>query len=108
MAKKKYDLSVKVGTYEKGGETKGKYMNVGAVIEKDDGGTFILLDRTFNPAGCPNPDGKETVLISMFEPKERDGSKPAQPTQKAKQEAQSDAGAHIDDSIPFMRWEGSL
>lgn len=66
---KVYDLCVKSGSYEKGGETKSKWLNVGAVLSGDKG-MFILLDRTFNPAGCPNPEGKETVLISMFEPKE--------------------------------------
>lgn len=69
MTKKAYDLAVKVGTYEKGGETKNRYLNIGAVLEKDDGGKFILLDRTFNPAGVPNPDGKSSIIISMFEPK---------------------------------------
>jgi len=69
MSKKKYDLAVKVGTYEKDGETKNRYVNVGAVMEKDDGGKFILFDRTFNPAGVPNPDDRENFIISMFEPK---------------------------------------
>ena len=29
MATKKYDVVVKVGSYEKDGETKGKYLNIG-------------------------------------------------------------------------------
>ena len=70
--KKKYDLAVKTGTYQKDGDTKNKYLNVGAIMEKDDGGTFILLDRTFNPAGVPNPDDRENFIISMFEPKSND------------------------------------
>jgi hypothetical protein len=67
MTKKIHDLSVKVGTYEKDGQTKNRYLNIGIMLEKDDGGRFILLDRTFNPAGCPNPDGKSTVMVSMFD-----------------------------------------
>ena len=70
--KKKYDLSVKTGTYQKDGETKNRYLNVGSVMEDDNGGSFILLDRTFNPAGVPNPDDKQSVLISMFTAKSRD------------------------------------
>ena len=69
MSKKVYDLSVKIG--EK------NWLNVGAVLEKDDGGRFIILERSFNPAGVPNPDNKSSLIISMFEPKSKDGDKPA-------------------------------
>ena len=61
MSKKVYDLAVKLG--EK------NWLNVGAVLEKDDGGRFIILERSFNPAGVPNPDNKSGLIISMFEPK---------------------------------------
>lgn len=85
---KAYDLAVKVGTYEKNGETKGRYENVGSVMRDNDGGKFILLNRTFNPAGVPNPDNKSSVLISLFKPKAKDGSDaPAAPVS--------------DDDIPF-------
>ena len=68
MSKKVYDLAVKIG--EK------NWLNVGAVLEKDDGGRFIILERSFNPAGVPNPDNKSSLIISMFEPKQKDGDKP--------------------------------
>lgn len=75
MAKKIKDLAVSVGKYQaEDGKTKNRYLNVGAVLETSDGGKFILLDRTFNPAGCPNPDGKSTVLISMFDVKGKEES----------------------------------
>jgi hypothetical protein len=67
MTKKIKDLAVKVGTYESEGKTKNKYLNIGVVLENTDGGKFMLLERTFNPAGVPNPEGKSTVLISMFD-----------------------------------------
>lgn len=70
--KKTHDLAVKVGTYEKNGETKGKYENVGSVMKDEDGSSMILLKRTFNPAGVPNPDNKDSVIISRFEIKEDD------------------------------------
>ena len=75
--KKVYDLSVKVSSYvDREGTTKNKYENVGSVMEKDDGGKFIIMNRTFNPAGCPNPENKSSVIISMFEPREKTESKP--------------------------------
>ena len=72
--KKVYDLAVKTGSYQnKNGETKNRYQNVGSVMEGDNG-QFIIMDRTFNPAGVPNPDNKSSVIISMFAPREDNGS----------------------------------
>lgn len=59
---KKYDLVVKVGEYN----GKGKYKNVGVMLEGERG-PYILLDRTFNPAGVPSD--RESIVVSMFEPK---------------------------------------
>ena len=64
-----YKLAVKTGTYEKDGQTKNKYQNVGVIMEGEKG-PFILLNKTFNPAGIQ--DGKESVIISMFEEKSKD------------------------------------
>lgn len=65
---KKYDLSVVKRRYKDDqGNEKAEWLNVGALIEKD-GKQFIIMDRTFNPAGVPH-DGKDGVLISCFEPK---------------------------------------
>lgn len=67
MAHKLYDLAVKTGEYQnQQGETKGRYENVGSVMQGDNG-QFVILKRTFNPAGVPNPDDKDSVLISCFE-----------------------------------------
>ncbi len=69
MATRRYDLAVKTGAYEKNGETKGRYMNVGVVMENDNG-MFMLLDPAFNPAGVPREGDR--VMVSMFEPRRRD------------------------------------
>lgn len=90
MSKKIYDLAVKTGTYMKDGTEKGRYKNIGIVMEQDDGGKFILLDRSFNPAGVPFKEGSETIMVSMFKP---DG---------AKQQAQTPAPQNKpEDEIPF-------
>lgn len=66
MANKTHNLAVKVGEYQKDGQTKNRYINVGSVMSGENG-QFILMDRTFNPAGVPNPDNKDSVLISVFD-----------------------------------------
>lgn len=70
--RKVYDLAVTVGHYtDNAGTEKSRYQNIGVVLQKDDGGKFILLDRSFNPAGVPFDGSKgNTILVSMFEPKD--------------------------------------
>lgn len=81
MSKVTHDLVVKTGTYiNREGEEKGRFLNVGKVLEGRDGGEFLLFSRTFNPAGVPNPDDSDVVLVSKFEVKERgDDVKPTKP-----------------------------
>jgi len=66
--KKLYDLAVKLGSYEKDGESKSTYETVGAVMEGDNG-KFIFLKRSFNPAGVPHKAGASDIILSMFKPK---------------------------------------
>lgn len=90
-AKKIYDLAVVKSNYTNSqGEEKGNWLNVGAVMQKDDGGKFLLLDRTFNPAGVPNPDNRSNLILSMFAPKNQD--QPPEP---------ESAPPPGDDDIPF-------
>lgn len=66
--KKVFNLAAKVGEWTNAqGEVKSRYKNVGSVMEGEHG-QFILLDKTFNPAGIVSQ--KDSVIISMFEPKE--------------------------------------
>jgi len=48
MAKK---LTAKIGEYEKEGQTKGRYVNIGVVMQSNDGGEYMLLDPTVSLAG---------------------------------------------------------
>ena len=70
--KKTHDLAVKTGSYtDAQGNDKGRYLNVGLILTNEKNEKMMLLNRTFNPAGVPNPDGKDTVIISRFEVKDR-------------------------------------
>jgi len=70
---KLYDVAVKTREYQdrQTGQTKGVWKNVGAVMQGDDGNQFIVLDRTFNPAGVPNPDNRDNLLLSCFVPQDQ-------------------------------------
>lgn len=76
---KKYDLAVVVGSYPdpQTGVNKNKYQTLGTVLEKDDGGKFILLDPLINLAAVPRGQGRDMIMVSMFEPKDNNPTAPA-------------------------------
>lgn len=102
MASKKIkDLAVKTGSYvDNSGQTKGRYKNVGSLMKSDDGSVFILLDTTFNPAGVPNPDNRDNVLISVFDLRDdqQQGGQRQAPQQRAPQQQSAPT---YDDTVPF-------
>jgi len=82
MAQKLYDLVVKTGEYQNAqGETKARYENIGSVMQGDNG-QFAIIKRTFNPAGVPNPEHKDSVIASMFEPQNNQGQQQGQGMQQ--------------------------
>ena len=87
------DLAVKVSEYtDQQGQTKGRYENVGSMMKGEDGGIFIIFKRTFNPAGVPNPDNRDSLMISCFEL--RDGDQPQRPPAQPQQPPQSNPSAY--------------
>lgn len=73
MATKKYEVVAKIGSWtDKEGKSKNKYLNVGTVFQNDDNRMFMVLNRSFNPAGVPNPENKEAVILSFFDPKPKE------------------------------------
>lgn len=94
-----HDLAVKTGSYtDKNGEKRNRYINVGKVFRNDDGGEFFAINRTFNPAGVPNPDGKEMVVISKFEIKDHGGAHTPAPAPKPQPKPATEGD---DGDIPF-------
>jgi hypothetical protein len=92
MARKKYDLAVKTGSYtDRDGKKKNRYQNIGVVMQGDDG-FYALLDPLINLAAVPREDGKDRVMVSMFEPRDE---------QPAPQQRQRQAPAPVDEDIPF-------
>ncbi len=102
-ARKLYDLAVKTGSYQdRNGETKGRYENIGSVLQMDDGVKEILIKRSFNPAGVPFKEGSDQIMVSMFEPKDKDQDPASAPSgQTAHGKAKSNAYQDEGDDIPF-------
>lgn len=79
MARVVKELAVVVATYEdrQSGQQKNRYENIGVMMESTDQqgrvNTFLMLNRSFNPAGVPFKPGSDKILISMFDPRPRDG-----------------------------------
>lgn len=89
MSHKISDLAVKTGEYtDQQGQTKGRYENIGSLMQGDNG-MFLILKRTFNPAGVPNPDCKDSVIVSCFESQQGQQSQAPQ-----QQHAQQQGGYH--------------
>lgn len=86
---KKYDMVVKVGTYNSNGADKARWKTIGAVFEDDKGGLFAFMDKTFNPAGVPSKPDSESIVISFFSP----NAKTKEPDQQARPPQE--------DNIPF-------
>ena len=73
MSKLIADIVVKVGSYTTAdGTSKNRYENIGKVFEKEDGGKFYTIKRTFSPAGVPNPDNKDSIILTIFDKKEKE------------------------------------
>lgn len=97
MAKKIKDLAVATSSYtDSYGQEKRRYMNCGAVMENDDGGMFIMLNRYIDYSALPNPKGGESILISAFDLREREPASGQQRTQGVGQQADD-----LSDSVPF-------
>lgn len=68
--KKTHNICVATGKYtNKDGKEVNRYITVGSKMEGDKG-AFLLLNRTFSPAGVPNPDNRDSIILSLFEIKE--------------------------------------
>ena len=93
---KKYDVVAVVGEYtDKQGQQKKRYLNVGAVMSNDNG-HYLLLNKTFNPAGLAE-QGRESIILSLFEPRQQGQQAP----QQSQQAVPPATDGFEDQKIPF-------
>jgi hypothetical protein len=78
MAKKTHDLAVKTGEFtDRNGDTKARWMNVGALMTDDKGQPFLLIDPLVN-FGAIDRQGRDRLIVSCFEPRDGGDQRPAQ------------------------------
>ena len=75
MTTKLYDLCVATRNYkDNSGNDKTVWENVGSILENNEGRIYMMLKAHFNPAGISRKEGSESILVSMFVPKNSSGN----------------------------------
>lgn len=100
MPKPIKDLMVKVDEYTNSkGEKKARWQKIGAEMQGDDGSTYLVMDRWFNPAGVPDLSGKgsKSIILWRFDPRDSAST----PAQKASNSTNSPDAGEQNDDIPF-------
>lgn len=90
-AQHSHDLSIKVGEYQSGSETKSRNRNIGRVFTAEDGRLFIRIHaEALNPilASMARRKGEDSVILNLW---------PAE----GKPKANGDKTAAEDDDIPY-------
>ncbi len=90
-------IAVKICTYTgRDGQTKNRYKNIGEIVTKDDGGTFVTIDASIVSMqlfALANTDRQERLVCSVFADEDAPQAKPA---------TGGDGGiADMTDDIPF-------
>ena len=102
--KKIKDLVVKTGSYTKNDGTEAAiWLKIGTLFEGDKG-QFILLDKTFNPAGVTDGGGKvrTNIMVSLFDPKDNNAPASQSNHDQAKSNGYQQQQEPLDDdAVPF-------
>ena len=102
------DLAVKTGSYtDRDGNQKNRYENIGKIMQGQDG-LYLLLKKTFNPAGVETGPGKDMIVVSVFDQWEKGDAPPqrqAPPQRESTGGAQGPRGGDPDQDIPFASHE---
>ena len=99
MAKR---LSAKIGEYQKDGQTKGRYVDIGVILSNDNG-EYVLLDPTVNLSGVLTMQNmlahkagrkvSDRVMVGVFSDDDRG--------QSSNGGGQGGGRGATDDEIPF-------
>ena len=79
------------GKYMKDGQEKTRWVNIGIIGVSQNGKEYMMLDPTINLAGFKREDGRDMVMVSIFEDNRNNqggygGQNNAQPQQQYQQQ----------------------
>ena len=80
-------LAVANGTYQKDGQEKTRWVNVGVIGVAQNGKEYMLIDPTINFAAFSREDGKDMVMVGMFE-EQNNNQQPQQQQYQGQQQQQ--------------------
>ncbi len=60
-------LAVANGSYMKDGQEKTRWVNVGVIGVSQNGKEYMLIDPTINFAAFPREEGKDMVMVGIFD-----------------------------------------
>lgn len=66
-------LAVANGTYQKDGQEKTRWVNVGVIGVSQNGKEYMLIDPTINFAAFQREQGKDMVMVGIFEDQNQNG-----------------------------------
>lgn len=99
-------LTAKIGTYQKDGQTKGRYVNLGVILSNDKG-EYILLDPSVSLSGVLAMQNamadrpRDKVMVSIFDDDNRQQGGGQQQSGGYQQQQGGGPGGDLDGDIPF-------
>lgn len=101
------NLSCKVGEFtNQQGETKGSYVRLGALMQGQDGGEYLILDPTVSLAGCLTRQNmlnhkagkpvRDSLMVSVFDNSNQQQKAPKQASNAPQQQQPT-----YDSDVPF-------
>jgi hypothetical protein len=93
-----HDLKVKVESYYHNNEKKNRYVKIGSMMENEYG-SFILLDKTFNPAGVQEEGA--SILVSVLKVDNEKNDNDRSDNEKYSETNILKEPSLVDDDIPF-------
>jgi hypothetical protein len=104
-------IVAKVGEYQQGNETKGKYVRIGTILENNNG-EYVLLDPSVNLAGVAvqqnilnqqkGKEAKDNIIASVStDQNQNSGFQSGNAQGQQAQQGQAQSFDDFSDSIPF-------
>lgn len=103
-------LAVANGSYEKDGQQKTRWVNVGVIGVSQNGKEYMLIDPTINFAAFPREEGKDMVMVGIFDDAQQgqQNNNYQQPQQQQQQSYQQAPTQRVNQQNQIIDGQGNL